>query len=170
MNRRDFLKASATAGLAVSTFGEFWANAAEDSKPYRVGLIGSGVVRQERFFSADPGGAGRSRLHLRPGQEDAGRRDRHDRAAAEVKKAAARVRRLSGDAQGKDLDMVVIGSPDHWHAPQCIAALEAGAHVYVQKPISVDVLIRWRQAPSFRLENPSRQSERSMSTTWQALR
>jgi predicted dehydrogenase len=35
---------------------------------------------------------------------------------------------------------VLIGTPDHWHALQTIAALKAGAHVYVQKPISTDVL------------------------------
>jgi predicted dehydrogenase len=38
------------------------------------------------------------------------------------------------------LDIVVIGTPDHWHALQAIAAIESGAHVYLQKPISVDVL------------------------------
>ncbi len=38
------------------------------------------------------------------------------------------------------LDIVLIGSPDHWHALQAIEAMKAGAHVYVQKPISVDVL------------------------------
>jgi predicted dehydrogenase len=38
------------------------------------------------------------------------------------------------------LDIVVIGTPDHWHALQTIDALKAGAHVYVQKPISVDVM------------------------------
>lgn len=37
-------------------------------------------------------------------------------------------------------DIVLIGTPDHWHALQTIAALKAGAHVYVQKPISKDVL------------------------------
>jgi predicted dehydrogenase len=37
-------------------------------------------------------------------------------------------------------DIVLIGTPDHWHALQTIAAIQAGAHVYVQKPISVDVL------------------------------
>lgn len=37
-------------------------------------------------------------------------------------------------------EIVLIGSPDHWHALMCIDALKAGAHVYVQKPISVDVL------------------------------
>jgi len=35
---------------------------------------------------------------------------------------------------------VLVGSPDHWHALQTIEAVKAGAHVYVQKPISVDVM------------------------------
>ena len=39
----------------------------------------------------------------------------------------------------KDLDIVLIGTPDHWHALPMIAAVEAGADVYCQKPISVDV-------------------------------
>jgi predicted dehydrogenase len=41
--------------------------------------------------------------------------------------------------KAKDLDIVLVGSPDHWHALHAIAAIEAGADVYVQKPISVDV-------------------------------
>ena len=40
----------------------------------------------------------------------------------------------------KDLDIVLIATPDHWHALPMIAAVEAGADVYVQKPISVDVI------------------------------
>ena len=38
------------------------------------------------------------------------------------------------------LDIVLIGTPDHWHALQTIDSVKAGAHVYVQKPISVDVM------------------------------
>ena len=38
------------------------------------------------------------------------------------------------------LDIVLIGTPDHWHALQTIDAIKSGAHVYVQKPISVDVM------------------------------
>lgn len=40
----------------------------------------------------------------------------------------------------KDLDIVVIGTPDHWHALPTIDAVNAGADVYVQKPTGVDVL------------------------------
>jgi len=37
-------------------------------------------------------------------------------------------------------EIVLIGTPDHWHALQAIDALQSGAHLYLQKPISADVL------------------------------
>src|SRR6266478_3918736 len=40
----------------------------------------------------------------------------------------------------KDLDIVLIATPDHWHCLPMIAAVKAGADVYCQKPISVDVI------------------------------
>src|SRR3954451_16112177 len=39
----------------------------------------------------------------------------------------------------KDVDIVMIETPDHWHALPMIAACEMGADVWVQKPISVDI-------------------------------
>jgi predicted dehydrogenase len=40
----------------------------------------------------------------------------------------------------KDLDIVLIATPDHWHALPMIEAAAAGADIYVQKPISVDII------------------------------
>jgi predicted dehydrogenase len=37
--------------------------------------------------------------------------------------------------ENKDIDVVVIGTPDHWHCLMLCNALEAGKHVYVEKPI-----------------------------------
>jgi predicted dehydrogenase len=39
----------------------------------------------------------------------------------------------------KDIDAVVIATPDHWHAVQTVHACQSGKHVYVEKPASVTV-------------------------------
>jgi len=66
-------------------------------------------------------------------------------AAAQIaaRQASRKQPRLYADYRDmlkeKDLDLVLIDTPDHWQALPMIAAVEAGAHVYLQKPISVDV-------------------------------
>ena len=36
----------------------------------------------------------------------------------------------------KDIDAIFIASPEHWHTPMTLMALQAGKHVYVEKPCS----------------------------------
>ena len=38
--------------------------------------------------------------------------------------------------ENKDLDIMVIAAPDHWHAPASLLSMQAGKHVYVEKPCS----------------------------------
>src|ERR1700683_4918932 len=64
-----------------------------------------------------------------------------------LEKVAAETKRAMGEApatekdfrkilEQKDVDAISIASPDHWHTPMAIAGLQAGKHVYVEKPCS----------------------------------
>lgn len=137
VDRRRFLQAGA-ASLAISTCGVHTSTAAAD-KPKKVGLIGAGWYGKSDLWRL---------IQVAP-VEVAAICDPDQRMLAGALEIAAqrqashRKPQAYGDYRDmlKDhsLDIVLIGSPDHWHALQAIAAIEAGADVYVQKPISVDV-------------------------------
>jgi predicted dehydrogenase len=136
MNRRQFLHAGA-AGLAASA-GDLLAFA--DMKPKRVGLIGCGWYGKCDLFRL---------IQVAPVEVVSLCDVDQKMLAGAVEMVAARQAskkkpRTFGDyrqmLKEKDLDIVLVGTPDHWHALPMIAAVESGADVYVQKPISVDVV------------------------------
>jgi predicted dehydrogenase len=132
MNRRSFLSAGA-AGLASLAFA--------DEKPKRVGLIGPGWYGKCDLIRL---------IQVAPNLEVVSLADPDKRMLADAaerigaRQASKKKPRTYTDYRAmlaeKDLDIVLVETPDHWHALTMIAALEVGADVYVQKPISVDVL------------------------------
>jgi predicted dehydrogenase len=137
MNRRSFLRTTA-AGLALSSLRSFSADLADAKK--RVGLIGCGWYGKTDLFRL---------IQVAP-VEVVSLCDVDKTMLGECADMVA-TRQLSkkkprtyGDyremLKEKDLDVVLIGTPDHWHALNMIAACEAGADVYCQKPISVDIV------------------------------
>lgn len=137
MNRREFLKATA-AGLAMSALGGYVAGAA-DQKPLRVGLIGSGWYGKSDLLRL---------IQIAP-VEIVSICDVDQRMLAEAadifasRQASKKKPRTYTDyremLKEKDLDLVEIATPDHWHALTAIEAIKAGADLYLQKPISVDI-------------------------------
>lgn len=57
----------------------------------------------------------------------------------------------------KDVDAVVVGTPDHWHAPISIAAMKKGKHVFCQKPLTHSVFEARRIAEVARETNVATQ-------------
>jgi predicted dehydrogenase len=138
MNRRDVLKTGA-AGFALSAIGAHVAAAAEQ-KTYRVGLIGAGWYGKNDLFRL---------IQVAPVEVlaicDVDQHQASDAAAIVAQRQKSKKSpRTFGDyrkmLKEHEFDIVLVGTPDHWHALAAIAAMEAHADVYVQKPISRDVL------------------------------
>ncbi len=122
-NRRTFLLA--TAAAAASATPAFSAMEAVN-----IACIGTGGRCRGLMKSL----AGIKNVRL------AGVCDVWDHALAEGKKIAdpkAHTSKNFNDLlKRKDIDAVLIGSPDHWHVAMAVAAIEAGKHVYVEKPLT----------------------------------
>jgi predicted dehydrogenase len=138
MNRRRFLQLGAAgAAFSAATYSPI-TFAAEKTR--RVGLIGCGWYGKGALFRL---------LQVEPVEVvslcDV---DRQMLAtAAEMvaaRQASKKKPRTYSDyrqmLREKDLDIVMVSTPDHWHALAMIAAVQAGADVYVEKPISADVV------------------------------
>lgn len=134
INRRKFLGAAAMSGLGA------YAAALLDSKPRRVGLIGCGwygKIDLLRLIQIAPVEV----VSLCDVDRDALAN------AADIVASRQQSRKKPHTFHNyremlaqKDLDLVLIGTPDHWHALTFLEAVKSGADVYQQKPISADVV------------------------------
>jgi predicted dehydrogenase len=131
MNRRSFLGSSAAAAVALQ---------AQQEKPKRVGLIGTGWYGKADLLRL---------IQVSPVEVvslcDVDSKMLADAADIVAERQLSKKKpRTFGDYRKmlaeKDLDIVLIATPDHWHALPMIEAAKAGVDMYVQKPISVDIV------------------------------
>jgi predicted dehydrogenase len=137
MNRRQFISTSA-AGLALASLPNYAAEFADQKK--RVGLIGCGWYGKSdllRLIQVAPvevvSLCDVDKKMLAGAAEIVSTRQlskKKPRTYSDYRKMLAE----------KDLDVVLIGTPDHWHALPMIEAVKSGMDVYCQKPIGVDVI------------------------------
>lgn len=140
MDRRHFLKASAGTLALSSLIPILPAAFAAEPKPKRVGLIGSGWYGKSDLLRL---------IQISPVEVvslcDVDRKMLDEAAELVASRQVSKKKpRLYGDYRKmlaeKDLDIVEIATPDHWHALPMIEAVKAGADIYVQKPTSVDIV------------------------------
>jgi predicted dehydrogenase len=131
MNRRSFIQQSIVAGTAFSSLPLLGATRRVAS--YRIALVGSGWWGMNILQVALASG-GCKVIGLA------------DVDANQLKKASETLTSLTSDrpklyADYRELlrkekpEIVIVATPDHWHALCCIDAIASGAHVYVEKPI-----------------------------------
>jgi predicted dehydrogenase len=130
VTRRSFLKGSAAAAAGLTAFGVPAVNILGANETLNVGLIGTG---------------GRCRTLMKSLARVPDVRlaavcdvfDTHlDLARKLADPRALATKKYKEVLDRKDIDAVLIGSPDHWHVPMTVDACAAGKDVYVEKPLT----------------------------------
>ncbi len=133
-DRRSFIKKTAVAAAAVSVAPAVFSACASPGEKVNVGLIGCRSMGFNDLTSFLKEGNNVDCIGLCDV-------DAHilESRAADVEKATGQKPALYSDyrklLENPDIHAVIIGTPDHWHAIMMMEALEAGKHVYVEKPM-----------------------------------
>jgi predicted dehydrogenase len=131
MNRRTFTKNVTALGTLASLPAVAWARANTDR--VRLGFIGVGN-RGDQLLDA---------FLVHKDAEIVALCDVYRPYLDAAQKKVGGKAQLFGDyrklLEQKDLDAVVIATPDHWHALQFVAACRARKDVYVEKPLSLTI-------------------------------
>ena len=132
MSRRDFSKRLAAVG-AVAVAGRSATGAGSPNEAIRLGFIGLGN-RGDQLIDA---------FKVHPDARFAALCDVYQPYLDFAKNKVGGSPFCTNDYRRllnrKDIDAIVIATPDHWHALQCIDACKAGKDVYVEKPMSLMV-------------------------------
>jgi len=140
-SRRDFIKASAASLTAMGVTSRMYA---AGSDTVRVGIIGCGGQGTRDLVSCVNSSPGVEIVAMGDLFEDR-QKESLDKLSKDVPaalKVAPGKRFVGFDAYKKvlasDVHMVVLTTPPHWRAQHFQAAVEAGKHVFMEKPAGVD--------------------------------
>jgi predicted dehydrogenase len=139
INRRRFLK-GATASLVLTTLGADGMDIVNPANPYRVGLIGSGWYGKSDLLRLMQVATVNVVALCDVDKNMLSKAGSLVAARGKMRKPPllySDYRKMLAENQ---FDIVLIATPDHWHALTAIDALRAGTNLYLQKPISVDVI------------------------------
>ncbi|HYF36695.1 MAG TPA: Gfo/Idh/MocA family oxidoreductase, partial [Prosthecobacter sp.] len=123
--RRSFITAAAAASFAVPIFGQ-------EGKKFRVALIGSGWWGMNLLREAMA--SGRAKVVALCDVDEIVLQNSIGDVEAESGDKAKGYKDFRELLEKEKPEIVIIATPDHWHALQTIAAVKAGAHVLVEKP------------------------------------
>jgi len=139
IHRRRFIL-DTSAALALAAFNTSNLNFFSQATPRRVALIGTGWYGKSdlfRLMQVAPVDVVAlcdvDKQQLNKAADMVGLRQKNNKKPA----LYGDYRKLLSEQKP---EIVLIGTPDHWHALTAIDSMKSGAHVYVQKPISVDVM------------------------------
>ncbi len=127
-DRRDFLKVMASSTLLGASA---YQNVRGANERIRVGFVGIGLIGKRHLldFMAEPDVEVAAICEVYEPRLEEG-------VATSGAKAVARYKDFRQMLDDKDIDAVVISTPDHWHALMTIMACAAGKDVYVEKPLT----------------------------------
>jgi predicted dehydrogenase len=136
LTRRSFLKSAAVTTAAVSWSAKSWSQVASANDDVRVAVVGFG----------GRGGDHLGGLSKVKGCRIAGLCDVDDAILGKEKKkwddkgvAVETHKDIRKLLESKNIDVISIATPNHWHALGAIWAVQAGKDVYVEKPVSHNV-------------------------------
>ncbi len=137
VTRREFLDALAVgaAGLAVSSTAKSYGRILGSNDRLNFAVIGLNGRAYAHLSSLKANRSAVRISHVCDVDSNILRKFA-DRTEQEMGEAAVEEKDFRRILEQKDVDAITIATPEHWHTPMAIAGLQAGKHVYVEKPCS----------------------------------